>query len=96
MRLREVDGADVTSVGMTQNAHARIARQDALEPSLRTLSSISDHHHSGVLRVADADTAAVVNGNPRRASGRVHERIQQRPIRDRITAIEHPFSFTER
>ena len=38
----------------------------------------------GVLRIADADSAAVVDVNPRRAARRIHQRVEQWPVGDRI------------
>src|SRR6185437_16983675 len=53
-------------------------------------------NHSRVLRVADADAAAVVYGNPGSARRRVDQRIQQRPIGNGIGAVLHSFGFAER
>ena len=49
-----------------------------------------------MLRVADADAAAVVNRNPRCARGGIHERVQERPIRDRVAPVEHALGLAIR
>ena len=45
-----------------------IARQDTFQTPFGIIRSVRDHDHAGMLRIADADTAAVVNGNPRCAA----------------------------
>ena len=40
-------------------------------------------------RIADPDTAAVMDRHPRGAGRGVQQRIQDRPIRDRIAAVAH-------
>ena len=40
-------------------------------------------------RVADPDAAAVVDADPRRARGHVHERVEDRPVGDRVGAVPH-------
>ena len=46
-----------------------------------------------MLRKTDANTAAIVNRYPRRAGGSINERVEQRPVRDGIAAVEHAFGF---
>src|SRR3989442_3942440 len=47
-------------------------------------------------RVADARAAAVMEGYPRRARRRVEERVQDRPVGDRVRAVAHALRLAER
>ena len=55
--------------------------------------AVADDHHAGVLRVTHADAAAVMQRHPRRAAGGVEQRVQQRPVGDRIGAVQHRFGL---
>ena len=57
--------------------------------------AVGDGHLSGVLRVADAHAAAVVNRHPRRAARGVQQRVQQRPVGDGVAAVLHRFGLAE-
>ena len=46
-----------------------------------------------MLRIADTDAAAVVNRHPGCAGGRVDERVEQRPIGNRIASVDHPLGL---
>ena len=48
--------------------------------------AVADDHHAGVLRVAHADAAAVVERHPGRAAGGVEQRVEQRPVGDRVAS----------
>ena len=50
----------------------------------------------GVDRVADADAAAVVDAHPRRAGGDVQERVEDRPVGDRVGAVAHRLGLAVR
>src|SRR3954447_23280960 len=69
----EPDGVLVPGIGVADDAHPRIARQNALETAIGVLAAVGHYHHPGVLRVADSDAAAIVNGYPRRACRRIHK-----------------------
>jgi len=96
MRGGELDGVRVTGVGVAKDPQSRIAGKDALETAFGIFSALGDDDHAGVLRIADTDTAAVVDRYSRCAGGRVDERVEQRPIGNRVAAIEHPFGFAIR
>ena len=61
-----------------------------------SVAAVRHHHHSGVLRVADADAAAVMYGNPRSAGRGIHQRVEQRPVGDGVGAVAHGFGLAER
>jgi hypothetical protein len=44
-------------------------------------------------RLPHADPTTVMNGNPCGPRGRVQQRVQDRPIGDRVGAIEHVFGL---
>ena len=77
-------GLVVAGVEVPDDAHARIRGQYALEPLCRCLGTVGDDDHAGMDRVADADAAAVMDADPRRSRCDVDERIQDRPVGDRI------------
>src|SRR5207237_7095451 len=68
----KVDRARITGISVTEDAYAGVAGEDALEAPTRIVGAIGDDDHAGVLRVTDADAAAVVDGNPGGARGSVH------------------------
>ncbi len=72
---------------------SRIGGEHALQPPAARLGAIGHHHHPGMLRVADADAAAVMNGNPGRARRRIEHRVEQRPIGDGVRPVAHGFGF---
>src|SRR5581483_5271160 len=50
----------------------------------------------GVDRVADSDAAAVVDADPTGTRCGVHERVQDRPVGDRVRAVAHRFRLPVR
>ena len=66
----DVDRALVAGVDVAHDAHARVGRQHALQLARRELGAVGDAHHAGVLAVADAHAAAVVDRHPGRARRR--------------------------
>ncbi len=86
----------VTGVEVPDDAHARIRREHALEPLGRRLGAVGDDDHAGVDRVADADATAVMDADPRRSGCDVDERIQDRPVGDRVRAVEHRLGLAVR
>ena len=79
----------VAGVGVAHDAGARIGRQHALEPLGHLVGAVGDDDHARVDRVADADAAAVVDADPGRAGGDVQQRVQDRPVGDRVGAVLH-------
>ena len=79
----------VARVGVAHHAHARVGRQHALELLRRQVGAVGDAHHARVDRAPDADAAAVVDRDPRRARCGVHQRVEQRPVGDRVGLVGH-------
>ena len=73
-----------------------IGREHALEPLGRRVGPVGDDDHARVDRVADPDPAAVVDAHPGRARRDVDERVQDRPVRDRVGAVAHRLGLAVR
>ena len=86
-------GNFVAGIGMAHDAGAGIVPQHPLEPARGIVGAVGDDHHSGVLRIAHADAAAVVERHPGRAASRVEQGVEQRPVADGIAAVLHAFGL---
>ena len=78
---------------MAHDAAGGIVPQHALQASGGIIGAIGDDDHAGMLRVADADAPAVMDGYPSGAGGGVEQGIEQWPIGDCVGAIQHGFGF---
>src|SRR5213592_2884294 len=87
--LREVDRLVVSGVGVTHHAGSRVGREDATKLLATESSSVCDRDHPGVDRIPYPDSTTVMHRDPRRAGRRVHERVEDRPVRDRVAAVLH-------
>ena len=96
MLARGVERLVVAGVGVAHDARAGIGREHALEPLRRVVGAVGDDDHAGVDRVADPDAAAVVDADPGRARRRVQERVQDRPVGDRVGAVAHRLGLAVR
>ena len=67
--LGAVDRVLVARVGVAHDAGRRVVPQHALDAPRRLGVPSADDHHAGVLRVAHADAAAVVERHPGGADG---------------------------
>ena len=81
---------------MADDTHPGIRRQDAFQLPGRDLCPVGDGNHSGVLAVADPDSAAVMDRDPRRAGGRVDEGVEERPVGDGVRAVGHRLGLAVR
>ena len=70
-----------------------IVRQHARQPLVGLVRAVGHDDHAGVQRIADADAAAVMDGHPRGARGGVEQRVQHRPVGDRVAAVAHAFGL---
>jgi predicted phosphodiesterase len=61
VRGGKFDGARITGVGVTKDAHSRIARENAFESSLGIFGAVRDDNHACVLRISDADAPTVMD-----------------------------------
>ncbi len=84
-----VDGSGVAGVDVTHHAGPRIGREHALEALCHLVGAVGDDDHARVDRVADPDAAAVVDADPGRSCGRVEQRVEDRPVGDRVGAVSH-------
>ena len=88
-----LDGGFVAGIRMPHDAACGIVPQDAGNATISVFRPITDDDQSRMLRVAHPDSPAVMKGNPGCTAGRIHQRVQQRPVGDRIRAIAHGFCF---
>ena len=77
-------GALVAGIHVAEEAHGGIRGEHALEPLRGLGGSIGYDHLTRVDRVADADATAMMYADPRRAARGVEQRVQDRPVRNRI------------
>ena len=83
------DRSLVAGVGVAHDAGARVGGQHALELLRGQRGAVGDAHHSGVDRAPDAHAASVMDGDPGGARGGVDQRVEQRPVGDRVRAVGH-------
>ena len=81
---------------VSNDPHTRIGSQDSFQASRHSRRAIGDDDHAGMLRIADADSAAVVDRHPGGARGGVHQRVQQRPVGDGVRTVAHGLRLPER
>ena len=93
-RRRERRG--IPGVRVTRDADSRIVREHALESPSGAGRAVGDAHLTGVQRVPDPHTPAVVERDPCRPGGSVQERVQDRPVGDGIRAVRHALGLAER
>src|SRR5579871_1172943 len=86
----------IPRIGVTHDPARGIVPKHPFEATRRLRGSIGDDHHAGVLRISDADTAAVVQRNPGGPAGTVEQRIEQRPVGYRIRAVAHRLGLAVR
>ena len=96
MFIRTFYGFLISRVGVSVNAGRWIIPKHPAQPHGCGFCSIRHDNYAGMLGVTHADTTAMVNGNPGRAARSIEESIQQRPVGDRITSIQHCFGLTIR
>ena len=89
VRARSGERVLVARIGVAGDTHPGIGREHALEPLGRVVGPVGDDDHARVDGVADPDPAPVVHAHPSRARGDVHERVQDRPVGDRVRAVTH-------
>ena len=59
-----LDCIAITSIGVTNHAHARVVGENALKFLGGEICAIGNRNLTGVNRATDANTAAVVNRDP--------------------------------
>src|SRR5688572_2492929 len=96
LRARDLARLLVAGICVTDHADRRIVPQHALEAPCRGGCPVADDDHSGMLGVAHAHAAAVVDRHPRGAPGRREERVQQRPVGNGVRAVLHGFGLAVR
>src|SRR5882724_185295 len=77
----------ISRIHVPHHAHPGIIRQHTLDALRHFPRPVSHAHLSGMLRISDPHSASIVNRNPRRPTRCTNQRVQQRPIRNRIRSI---------
>src|SRR5258708_8685330 len=93
-RLRELLRLRIARVDMPQHAHPRIVRQYTLDARRHLLATVCNGHLPGVLRIADAHPAPLVDRYPGRAPPPIHPRHPHPPIPHCLRAHPHPLPLT--
>ena len=81
-----LDRLVVARVDVAHDAHPGVGEQRAPDPLRGELGPVGDADLAGVQREAHADAAAVVERDPRGARRRVDERVEDRPVGDRVAS----------
>ncbi len=89
MLLRGGDRQLVARIGVAHHARAAVVHQHARQALGGRLAAVGHDHHAGVLRVAHAHAAAVVQADPARATGGVEQGVEQGPVAHRVRAVAH-------
>ena len=71
-----VDCDFVAGIGMAHNASGWVVEEHAFDSRVGFVSAVAADHDTGMLRVAHADAATVMEADPSRAAGRVEQSIQ--------------------
>ena len=90
---RRVDCFRVARIGVTDDPESGIAGEHALQLLVGFARAVGDDDHACVQRVADADAAAMMNRNPGGAGRGVEQRVQHRPVGNRVAAVAHAFGL---
>ena len=93
MFLRAFDGFLVAGVGMSHDAARRIVPEHPFDPPRCGIGAVANNDQAGMLRIAHSDSATVMEGHPGRATGRIQQRIEQRPVGYRVRTVAHRFGF---
>ena len=72
------------ALGVARHAECRVVPQHPLDACRGGRRAVADDDHAGMLRIADADAAAVMQRNPGGPARAVEQRVEQRPVRHRI------------
>ena len=83
----------VARVGVPQHPRAGVVGEHPGDLVVRRVGALGDDHHAGVDRLADADAAAVVHRHPGGAGRGVEQRVEDRPVGDRVGAVAHPLGL---
>ena len=66
-----------------------VGGKDSLQAPVALFRSISNNHHAGMLRIADAHTTPVMNGNPGSARSGVDQGVEEWPVGNRVGSVSH-------
>ena len=81
------DGVIIAGIGMAHHPCRRIVPKHALDTSRSGWRAIGDDDHAGMLAEPDPDAAAVMERHPGGAARAVQQRIEQRPVGNRVAPM---------
>ena len=79
----------VAGIGVTNHAHSRVGEEHAGELLRGEIRAVGKTHHAGVDTAADADSTTVMDAHPGGSARGIHEGVQERPVGDRVRAVDH-------
>src|SRR6185312_9796154 len=85
----DIDRPLVARVGMTHDTGTGIVREYAFEREVRAIAAIRDDDDACVERIPYSHAAAVMETHPRGPAGRVEQRVEKRPVGDRVRSVPH-------
>src|SRR3990167_8446883 len=85
--LGAIDSNLIAGIGVAHHPGARIVTQHAAETSTGFWRTVGHYDHTGMLRVAHADAAPVVQRYPGRAACGIQQSVEPRPVGYRIGAV---------
>src|SRR5699024_3075309 len=84
--LRAGNGILVPRIGMPHHAGAGVVPEHARDALVGGFGAVADDDQAGVLAVAHADAAAVVEADPGGAADGVEQGVQDGPVADGVAA----------
>ncbi len=74
----------VAGIRMARDTDSRVIRQHAIQALGHFVRSVGDDDLARMQRIADAGTSAVMKRNPTCAGSGVEQRVENRPVGDRV------------
>ena len=96
MSARRFNRPGIAGIRVAGDADPGIVGQHPLEPLGGGGRPVGHDDLARMERIADPDSAAVVKRDPRGAGGCVQQRVQDRPVGNRVGSVAHPLGLPER
>src|SRR4030042_1214193 len=88
-----LDGNFITCICVADNTHTRVGIENPPEAPGCLACAISHDYLTGMLAVTNPNTATMMERNPGGTTDRIDQGVQDRPIANRIGAIQHTLRF---
>src|SRR5438094_5758021 len=86
----------IPGVSMSHDPYPRISSQYPFELSRSIRRPIGNQTHPGVNTIPHSHAAPLMHADPSRAGGSVQKRVEDRPVSNGITTVEHALSLYTR